>query len=134
MLVTYRDKLGKKGRELSDFDILNAQLELAGEKPRKLPQAQVTFEAQNPTPQQKELLNYLPTGKRTTRASMDMGMNANTEREAVRHIASRMGIDPLDIAAIIDFETANALTSGAFAVVLINGVVPTWMDLVEALS
>ena len=114
-IVPYlRDKLGKKGHQLTVFDVLNAQLRQAGLPERKLPQAQVTFEAQNPTPQQRELLNYLPTAKRTTRASLDMGMNANTEREAVRHIATRLGIDPLDMAAIIDFETANALTSGAY--------------------
>ena len=119
-----RERIAGKGEPLSDYQIIDAQLEAYnsnlpdGEKPlpprAKRPPSQVVVENQNLGPAAKELLYNLPTGARTTRAMMSIDINPNTTRGQVQRIANELGIDIVDLATIMNYESGGNLANGQF--------------------
>ena len=113
-IISRLRRLLPKGSTLSEFDLLQAQQRFHGVQVREKPYAQQTVEAQPLTPLQAELLYRTPTQNRTTRYGIDTGLGSVKERAGVQAIANNLGIDPIDLATIIDYETGGALTSGSY--------------------
>lgn len=103
-----------KGKSMSPYDIINAQRALHGLPPRQRDYVTQQVEAAG-DPRLNELINRLPTASRSSRAVLGAGMvGPGQERQAVSFIARSLGVDPVDVATFIDFETAGHLTSGQY--------------------
>lgn len=103
-----------RGREMSEFEIIDAQLRAHGLPPRQRPLAQQRVEAVD-NPRLRELLYRLPTAARTSRALTEGGVvGPGQERQAIGYIASQLGVDPVDVATFINYETGGSLVSGRY--------------------
>ena len=102
------------GRSMSVYDIMNAQRALYGMPPRQPDYATTQIESTG-NAKLRELINRMPTGARTSRAVVGAGLvGPGAERQAIRSIAQQLGVNPVDVATIINFETSGALASGDF--------------------
>lgn len=103
-----------KGKSMSPYDIINAQRALYGLPPRQPDYVTQQIEAAG-DPRLTELINRLQTSSRSSRAVLGAGMvGPGKERQAVGYIAKSLGVDPVDVATFIDFETAGHLTGGQY--------------------
>jgi hypothetical protein len=103
-----------RGKEMSEFEILDAQLQQYGLQPRQRPFVQRVVES-SMSPRLRELLDRTPTAARTSRALTGAGLvGPGQERQAVQYIASNLGVDPVDVATFINYETAGSLVSGGY--------------------
>lgn len=103
-----------KGKEMSEFEIIDAQLRAHGLPPRQRPLSQQRVEAVD-NPRLRELLYRLPTAARTSRALTGSGVvGPGQERQAIGYIAQQLGVDPVDVATFINYETGGALVSGKY--------------------
>jgi hypothetical protein len=102
------------GKSMSPYDILNAQRRLVGLPPRERDFA--TQEIENTgDPRLRELINRVPTGARSSRAVVGAGaVGPGQDRQAISFIASQLGVDPVDVATFINYETGGNLVSGAY--------------------
>lgn len=101
------------GKEMSDFDIIDNQLRLHGLPARQRPWTQQTVDYKL-SPQQKALLNRTPDTFRTRRALTEGGfVGPGQERQAIQYIANSLGVDPIDVATFINYETGGRLVSGS---------------------
>lgn len=102
------------GRSMSVYDIMNAQRALYGMPPRQPDYATTQIESTG-NAKLRELINRMPTGARTSRAVVGAGLiGPGAERQAIRSIAQQLGVNPVDVATIINFETSGSLASGDF--------------------
>lgn len=103
-----------RGKEMSEFEILDAQLQQYGLPPRQRPYVQRVVES-TMSPRLRELLDRTPTAARTSRALTGAGLvGPGQERQAIQYIASNLGVDPVDVATFINYETAGTLVSGSY--------------------
>jgi murein DD-endopeptidase MepM/ murein hydrolase activator NlpD len=103
-----------RGKEMSEFEIIDAQLQQFGLPPRQRPYVQRVVES-SMSPRLQELLNRTPTAARTSRALTGAGLvGPGQERQAIQYIASNLGVDPVDVATFINYETAGSLVSGSY--------------------
>jgi hypothetical protein len=103
-----------KGKEMSEFDIIDAQLSVHGLPPRQRPYSQQVVQTQL-TPQMQALLNRTPDSFRTRRALTEGGLvGPGPERQAIQYISAQLGVDPLDVATFINYETGGRLVSGQY--------------------
>lgn len=103
-----------KDKSMTAFDIIDAQRALHGLPPRQRHYVQRQVES-TLTPRMMELLNRTPTGMRTRRALMGGGMvGPGQDRQAVNFIAQSLGVDPVDVATFINYETGGNLASGDY--------------------
>jgi hypothetical protein len=103
-----------RGKEMSEFEILDAQLQQFGLPPRQRPYVQRVVES-SMSPRLRELLDRTPTAARTSRALTGAGLvGPGQERQAIQYIASNLGVDPVDVATFINYETAGSLVSGGY--------------------
>lgn len=101
------------GKEMSEFDIIDNQLRLHGLPARQRPWTQQTVDYKL-SPQQKALLNRTPDTFRTRRALTEGGfVGPGQERQAIQYIANSLGVDPIDVATFINYETGGRLVSGS---------------------
>lgn len=103
-----------RGKEMSEFEIIDAQLSVHGLPPRQRPFVQQQVDTVM-SPRLRELLNRTPTAQRTSRGLLEAGMvGPGAERQAIGHIAQKLGVDPVDVATFINYETAGSLVSGQY--------------------
>lgn len=103
-----------RGKEMSEFEILDAQLQQFGLPPRQRPYVQRVVES-TMSPRLRELLDRTPTAARTSRALTGAGLvGPGQERQAIQYIASNLGVDPVDVATFINYETSGSLVSGNY--------------------
>jgi hypothetical protein len=103
-----------RGKEMSEFEIIDAQLSKFNLPPRQRPYVQRVVES-TMSPRLQELLNRTPTAARTSRALTGAGLvGPGQERQAIQYIASNLGVDPVDVATFINYETAGSLVSGSY--------------------
>ena len=103
-----------RGKEMSEFEIIDAQLNKFQLPPRERPFVQRRVESVE-SPRLRELLYRTPTAMRTSRALTDAGLvGPGQERQAIGYIAQQLGVDPVDIATFINYETAGSLVSGQY--------------------
>lgn len=103
-----------RGKEMSEFEIIDAQLNKFGLPPRQRPFVQRSVESVE-SPRLRELLYRTPTAMRTSRALTDAGLvGPGQERQAIGYIAQQLGVDPVDVATFINYETAGSLVSGQY--------------------
>lgn len=103
-----------RGKEMSEFAIIDAQLSKFNLPPRQRPYVQRVVES-SMSPRLRELLDRTPTAARTSRALTGAGLvGPGQERQAVQYIASNLGVDPVDVATFINYETAGSLVSGSY--------------------
>jgi hypothetical protein len=110
------------GKEMSEFDIIDAQLSKFGLPPRQRPFIQRQVDSVM-SPELNRLLYKTPTRRRTDRALTGAGISASTsdgtpigpgpERQAIARIADSLGVDVKDVVTFINYETAGQLISGA---------------------
>ena len=110
------------GKEMSEFDIIDAQLAKYGLPPRQRPFIQQQVDSVM-SPELNRLLYKTPTRRRTDRALTGAGISATAsdgtpigpgpERQAIARIASTLGVDIKDVVTFINYETAGQLLSGA---------------------
>lgn len=103
-----------QGKEMSEFDIIDAQL-AAHKLPKRIrPYVQQVVETQLP-PRLQSLLYRTPDAFRTRRALTEGGIvGPGQERQAVLHIANQLGVNPADVATFINYETNGDLVSGKY--------------------
>lgn len=102
------------GKEMSEFDIIDAQLSLHGLPPRQRPYVQQVVQSAL-TPRQQALLNRTPDSFRTRRALTEGNVvGPGQERQAIQYIANQLGVDPIDVATFINYETDGSLVSGKY--------------------
>lgn len=103
-----------KGKEMSEFEIIDAQLNKFKLPPRQRPFVQRRVESVE-SPRLRELLYRTPTAMRTSRALTDAGLvGPGQERQAIGYIAKQLGVDPVDVATFINYETGGNLVSGQY--------------------
>jgi len=103
-----------RGKEMSEFEIIDAQLNKFNLPPRQRPYVQRVVES-TMSPRLRELLDRTPTAARTSRALTGAGLvGPGQERQAIQYIASNLGVDPVDVATFINYETAGSLVSGSY--------------------
>lgn len=103
-----------RGKEMSEFEIIDAQLQKFNLPPRERPFVQRRVESVE-SPRLRELLYRTPTAMRTSRALTDAGLvGPGQERQAISYIAQQLGVDPVDVATFINYETAGSLVSGQY--------------------
>jgi len=103
-----------RGKEMSEFAIIDAQLTKFNLPPRQRPYVQRVVES-SMSPRLRELLDRTPTAARTSRALTGAGLvGPGQERQAIQYIASNLGVDPVDVATFINYETAGSLVSGSY--------------------
>jgi len=103
-----------RGKEMSEFEIIDAQLNKFQLPPRERPFVQRRVESVE-SPRLRELLYRTPTAMRTSRALTDAGLvGPGQERQAIGYIAQQLGVDPVDVATFINYETAGSLVSGQY--------------------
>jgi hypothetical protein len=103
-----------RGKEMSEFEIIDALLQAHGLPPRQKPFVQQRVETVM-SPRLRELLSRTPTALRTSRGLVDAGMvGPGAERQAIGHIAQKLGVDPVDVATFINYETSGSLLSGSY--------------------
>lgn len=103
-----------RGKEMSEFEIIDAQLSKFGLPQRQRPYVQRVVES-TMSPRLRELLDRTPTAARTSRALTGAGLvGPGQERQAIQYIASNLGVDPVDVATFINYETAGSLVSGSY--------------------
>jgi murein DD-endopeptidase MepM/ murein hydrolase activator NlpD len=103
-----------RGKEMSEFEIIDAQLQKFDLPPRQRPFVQRRVESVE-SPRLRELLYRTPTALRTSRALTDAGLvGPGQERQAIGYIAQQLGVDPVDVATFINYETAGSLVSGQY--------------------
>lgn len=103
-----------RGKEMSEFEIIDAQLNKFQLPPRQRPFVQRRVESVE-SPRLRELLYRTPTAMRTSRALTDAGLvGPGQERQAIGYIAQQLGVDPVDVATFINYETAGSLVSGQY--------------------
>ena len=110
------------GKEMSEFDIIDAQLAKYGLPPRQRPFIQRQVDSVM-SPELNRLLYKTPTRRRTDRALYGSGISAmasdgtpigpGPERQAIAKIAGTLGVDIKDVVTFINYETAGQLLSGA---------------------
>jgi murein DD-endopeptidase MepM/ murein hydrolase activator NlpD len=110
------------GKEMSEFDIIDAQLNMFGLPQRQRPLIQQQVDSVM-SPELNRLLYKTPTRRRTDRALTGAGISASAsdgtpigpgpERQAIARIASTLGVDIKDVVTFINYETAGQLLSGA---------------------
>jgi hypothetical protein len=104
-----------KGKEMSVFAIIDAQLNKHGLPPRQRPYVQQMVES-TMSPKLQELLNRTPTALRTSRALVGSQIvGPGQERQAIGYIAQKLGVDPVDVATFINYETGGSLVSGRYS-------------------
>lgn len=107
------DKL-PKGKSMSVYEIIDAQRTYHGLPPRQRPYAQQVVDSQV-SPEFRELLNRMPTAMRTSRALTGSGMiGPGQERQAIQKIAANLGVDPVEVATFINYETGGNLANGQY--------------------
>ena len=103
-----------KGKEMSVYAIIDAQLNKHGLPPRQRPYVQQVVES-TMSPRLQELLNRTPTAARTSRALVGSQMvGPGQERQAIQHIAQQLGVDPVDVATFVNYETGGSLANGSY--------------------
>lgn len=110
------------GKEMSEFDIIDAQLNKFDLPPRQRPLIQRQVDSVM-SPELNRLLYRTPTRRRTDRALTGVGISASAsdgtpigpgpERQAIAKIANTLGVDIKDVVTFINYETAGQLLSGA---------------------
>lgn len=102
------------GKEMSEFEIIDAVLDAHKLPKRQRPYVQQVVETQLP-PRLQSLLYRTPDVYRTRRALTEGGIvGPGQERQAVQYIASKLGVDPTDVATFINYETGGDLVSGKY--------------------
>lgn len=102
------------GREMSEFEIIDAQLKAYKLPPRVRPLSQQRVDAVD-NPKLRELLYKFPTSARTSRALTGSNIvGPGQERQAIGYIAQQLGVDPVDVATFINYETGGDLVSGKY--------------------
>ena len=103
-----------KGKSMSPYDIINAQRALHGMTPRERDFATQEIESSG-DPRLRELINRVPTGARSSRAVIGAGqVGPGQDRQAIAFMAKQLGVDPVDMATFINYETGGNLVSGAY--------------------
>jgi hypothetical protein len=102
------------GKEMSEFDIIDAQLAAHKLPPRQRPYTQQVVQTRL-TPKMQALLNRTPDSFRTRRALTEGGLvGPGQERQAIQYIATELGVDPIDVATFINYETGGRLVNGEY--------------------
>ena len=109
------------GKEMSEFDIIDAQLNAWGLGKRERPFIQQQADKAM-SPALNHLLYRTPTRRRTERGLTGAGISATAsdgtpigpspERQAIGHIANTLGVSVSDVVTFINYETAGQLVSG----------------------
>lgn len=102
------------GKSMSPYDVINAQRRLHGMPPRERDFATQQIESTG-DPRLRELINRVPTGARSSRAVVGAKLvGPGQDRQAISYIASQLGVNPIDVATFINYETGGSLVSGRY--------------------